>query len=45
MLGRIRRLIVDLVDFDESEVALSVLRGSHLAFYRIAGVQIEAANL
>ena len=39
------RLAVDLVDLDQREVALAVLRRADLAFDRVAGVQVEAADL
>src|SRR6267378_4033152 len=36
---------VDLVDLDQREVALAVLRRADLALDRVAGVQVEAADL
>ena len=45
MFGRFGRLAVDLVDLDQREVALAVLRCSNLALDRVAGVQVEAADL
>ena len=45
VLGRLRRDAVDLVDLDQREVALAVLRRAHLAFDRVAGVQVEAPDL
>jgi hypothetical protein len=44
-LGVLRRLAVDAVDLDQREVALAVLRRADLAFDRVAGVQVEAADL
>ena len=45
MLGRLWSYAVDLVDLDQREVTLPVLWRTDLAFDRIAGVQVEAANL
>ena len=45
VLRVLRRLAVDLVDLDQREVALAVLRRADLAFDRVAGVQVEAADL
>ena len=39
------RLAVDLVDLDQREVAFAVFRGADFTFDRIAGVQVEAADL
>ena len=44
-LGVLGRLAVDLVDLDQREVALAVLGRADLAFDRVAGVQVEAADL
>ena len=41
----LRRFAVDLVDFDQCEIAFAIFRGPYLALDRIAGVQIEAADL
>ena len=40
-----RGLEVDLVDLDEREIALAVLRRADLAFDRVAGMQVETADL
>ena len=45
VLGVLGRLAVDLVDLDQREVALAVLRRADLAFDGVAGVQVEAADL
>ena len=45
VLGVLGRLAVDLVDLDQREVALAVLRRADLALDRVAGVQVEAADL
>jgi hypothetical protein len=45
VLRGFRRFAVDLVDLDQREVALAVFRGAHFALDRIAGVQVEAADL
>jgi len=45
VLGRLGRLGVDLVDLDQREVALAVLRRADLALDRVAGVQVEAPDL
>ena len=45
VLRVLRRLAVDLVDLDQREVALAVLRRADLALDRVAGVQVEAADL
>jgi hypothetical protein len=45
VLHRFGRLPVDLVHLHQREVALAVLRRAHFAFDRIAGVQVEAADL
>ena len=45
VLRVLRRLAVDLVDFDEREIALPVFGRPDLAFDGVAGVQVEAANL
>src|SRR5207244_2788348 len=44
-LGVLRRLAVDLVDLDQREVALAVLGRTNFALDRVAGVQVEAADL
>ena len=41
----IGRLEVDRFDLDQREVALAVLRRPHLAGDRVAGLQVELANL
>ena len=45
VLGILGRLAIDLVDFDQREIALAVLRRADLAFDRIAGVQVESPYL
>jgi hypothetical protein len=45
VLGVLRRLVVDLVHLDQREIALAILGRADLAFDRIAGVQVEAADL
>jgi hypothetical protein len=45
VLARFGRRAVDLVDLDQREVALAFLRGTDFAFDRVAGVQVEAADL
>ena len=45
VLARLGRLAIDLVDLDQSEVALAVFGRAHLAFDRVAGVQVEASDL
>jgi hypothetical protein len=41
----IRRLEVDRFDFDQREVALAVFGRTHLSGDRVAGLQVELANL
>ena len=38
-------MVVDLVDLHQREVALAVLRRTHFPFDRVAGMQVEAADL
>src|SRR5206468_10118731 len=45
VLRRLGSLAVDLVDLDQGEVALAILRRTDLAFDRIAGIEFEAADL
>ena len=45
VLALLGREAVDLVDLDQREVALAVLRHPDLAFDHVAGVQVEAAHL
>jgi hypothetical protein len=45
VLGVLGRLVVDPIDLHQREVAFAVLRGPDLALDRVAGVQIEAADL
>src|SRR5208283_4414576 len=40
-----RRLVVDLVNLDQREVTLAVFRCADFALDRIAGVEVEAADL
>ena len=45
VLGGLWRLAVDLIDLHQCEVALAVFGGANLALHRVAGVEVEAANL
>ncbi len=45
VLRGFRRFAIDLVDLDQREVALAVLRGTHFPFDRITRMQVEAADL
>ena len=45
VLGIFRRLAVDLVHLDQGNVTFAFLGGADLALDRIAGMQVEAANL
>ncbi len=45
VLRGFRRLAVDLVHLHQREIALAVFRRAHFTFDRVAGMQIEAADL
>ena len=45
VLRGFRRLVVDAIHFHQREIAFAILGGANLAFDRVAGVQIEAADL
>lgn len=45
VLRGFRRFAVDLVYFDQCEIAFAIFRGPYLALDRIAGVQVETADL
>ncbi|MDT4829617.1 hypothetical protein FQZ97_630420 [compost metagenome] len=45
MLDRFGRHAVDLVHLHQGEIALAILGRAHFAFDRVAGMQVEAADL
>ncbi|KAJ0343683.1 hypothetical protein COL154_014070, partial [Colletotrichum chrysophilum] len=45
VLGRFRRIAVDVVDLQQREIAFALLRMTHAAGEVVAGAQVEAADL